>query len=573
VLSSLVCITHSWSFSIAASAFIFAAVSGDLGASTDSADFMDSVRQQAFAFMALGAVILLSMTMQSFLAEMAAAEMSLALKYDWFRALLRQDLAYYDSVDVSGQGTMITINANKYRKGVGKKLSLGIQFLVTFVGSLAYSLYSSWHVTLVIVAIGPLFMFAGLFVVKMNTSATARSTASYAKAGSIVQSSVSGIRTVLSLNAVDIMIEKFNAATKEAYEGAVSQVGMVGLANGSIMASMLLAYFVVLLFGAFLLYDQVRDDGCDPSGNVDDNETCKPSGLGVFGALLGMTFGASILPQASATIEWLVNARVACYPAFAVMRRVTHSGMNEAENGQVPAELDQNGQALPPYTIDSSSDEGLQPTTIHGELEFRGVSFRYPARPDVQVLRNFSLKLEAGKSIALVGFSGSGKSTVVQLIERFYDPTTGSVTLDGVDLRQLNIKWLRQSIALVQQEPKLFECSIRKNIALGLPGASDKDVESAARMANAHDFIVSFPKGYDTEVGALGDQLSGGQRQRICIARSLIKKPKILLLDESTSALDSESEATVQEALEELMKTKSMTTLGTSVCVYKATCS
>lgn len=129
-------------------------------------------------------------------------------------------------------------------------------------------------------------------------------------------------------------------------------------------------------------------------------------------------------------------------------------------------------------------------------------------------------------------------------------------------MRDLNIKWLRQHIALVQQEPKLFECSIRENIALGAPGATTEQIEKAARMANAHDFISAFPNGYDTEVGALGDQLSGGQRQRISIARCLVKDPKILLLDEATSALDSQSEVIVQEALDELIKNKSMTTFG-----------
>lgn len=120
-----------------------------------------------------------------------------------------------------------------------------------------------------------------------------------------------------------------------------------------------------------------------------------------------------------------------------------------------------------------------------------------------------------------------GKSTGIQLIARFYDPISGSVTMDGNDLRDLNVKWLRQQIALVQQEPKLFEMTVRQNIALGAPGATDEEIEEAARMANAHDFIIAFPKGYDTEVGALGDQISGGQRQRICIARCLVSRPKV----------------------------------------------
>jgi ATP-binding cassette subfamily B (MDR/TAP) protein 1 len=153
------------------------------------------------------------------------------------------------------------------------------------------------------------------------------------------------------------------------------------------------------------------------------------------------------------------------------------------------------------------------------------------------------------------------KSTSAQLIERFYDPFVGSVMFDGNNLTSLNVKWLRSQIGLVSQEPSLFACSIRENILYGKPGATQEEVEQAARSANAHDFIAAFPDGYDTQVGDKGAQLSGGQKQRIAFARVLIKQPKILLLDEATSALDSESEAIVQEALDELLQTGGRTTI------------
>lgn len=219
--------------------------------------------------------------------------------------------------------------------------------------------------------------------------------------------------------------------------------------------------------------------------------------------------------------------------------------------------------SLPQYQIDSSSKKGVKLSSVVGNLEFRNVNFSFPARPDASVLKNFSLKIEAGKTVALVGHSGSGKSTVVQLIERFYDPLSGSITLDGTDLKSLNVKWLREQIGMVLQEPKLFGKSIRDNISLGAPGVTQEKIEAAAKMANAHDFIMSFPKGYDTQVGDLGGQLSGGQKQRIAIARVLVKQPKIFLFDEATSALDSESEAAVQQALDQLMKLESTTTFGT----------
>jgi len=219
-------------------------------------------------------------------------------------------------------------------------------------------------------------------------------------------------------------------------------------------------------------------------------------------------------------------------------------------------------ESLPKYEIDSCSAIGQKPTSVEGRIEFKNVSFSFPARPEAQVLKKFNLTITAGKTVALVGPSGSGKSTVVQLIERFYDPTTGSITLDGVDLRNLNTRWLREQIGLVLQEPKLFGKSIRENISMGAPGVTNQQIVAAAKMANAHDFIMSFPLGYDTQVGDLGSQLSGGQKQRISIARILVKNPRLVLLDEATSALDSQSEKAVQQALDELMRLEGVTTFG-----------
>jgi ATP-binding cassette subfamily B (MDR/TAP) protein 1 len=360
------------------------------------------------------------------------------------------------------------------------------------------------------------------------------------------------------LNAVESVIAKFFAATQEAYDGAASQVFFVGLANGAVMGSFLLVYIPVTLYGAFLLYDNVRDSGCDPSGAVEGNESCDPSAVGVFGALMGITFAGGVLPQVASTLEAFTGARSACYPALVAMSRKTKSGEDEEDAAAIEEKsqaLQRRGSTapLPKYVIDSSSPDGLKPDGMEGNIEFHNVSFAYPTRTEVDVFDGFSLKVEAGKTVALCGPSGRGKSTTVQLIERFYDPKDGSITLDGIDLRALNVKWLRGHIGLVSQEPTLFATSIRANIELGLPGATQEQIEEAARKANAHDFIVSFPDGYDTQVGDQGMQLSGGQKQRVSIARVLIKKPKLILLDEPSSALDSESEALVQEALDKLM--------------------
>ena len=174
-------------------------------------------------------------------------------------------------------------------------------------------------------------------------------------------------------------------------------------------------------------------------------------------------------------------------------------------------------------------------------------------RPQVPVFHHFSLSVPQGKTLALVGESGSGKSTVIGLIERFYDPQGGRVMIDGIDIRSMDLTWLRSQIGLVSQEPSLFDGTIGENILYGRPGATQQEVEAAARAANAHDFICRLPEGYNTAIGERGMQLSGGQKQRVAIARAVLKNPKILLLDEATSALDAESERLVQDALEKLM--------------------
>ena len=166
-----------------------------------------------------------------------------------------------------------------------------------------------------------------------------------------------------------------------------------------------------------------------------------------------------------------------------------------------------------------------------------------------------------GETLAIVGPSGGGKSTIIQMIERFYDPLEGDVEYEGTNLKDVNIQWLRDQLGLVSQEPTLFNTTIGENIRYGLPGATQEEVEDAARKANAHDFIMEFPQGYDTEVGESSTQVSGGQKQRIAIARAILKKPKILLFDEATSALDSQSEAVVQQAITSLMETKNQTVI------------
>ncbi|KAL5717919.1 ABC-type xenobiotic transporter [Ranunculus cassubicifolius] len=232
-----------------------------------------------------------------------------------------------------------------------------------------------------------------------------------------------------------------------------------------------------------------------------------------------------------------------------------------AETGSMTQDLSKGTNALKAFLMilgrktrmDSDDPEGIKSEKINGEIVLKEVCFSYPARPKQIILMDLSIKIQAGKTVAFVGQSGCGKSTIIRLIERLYDPSKGSVEIDEIDIKSYNLRSLRSHIALVSQEPTLFAGTIHENIVYGKENATEAEITDAATLANAHEFISSMKDGYKTYCGERGVQLSGGQKQRIALARAILKSPAILLLDEATSALDSRSENLVQDALDKMM--------------------
>jgi len=211
--------------------------------------------------------------------------------------------------------------------------------------------------------------------------------------------------------------------------------------------------------------------------------------------------------------------------------------------------------------IDSSTRDGDRPDFPHGFISFKKTKFSYPVRENEVILNEFSCEIKGGDTVALVGTSGSGKSTIMWLLLHLYDLQSGQIEIDGADIKRINVKYLRDHIGLVSQEPTLFDATIKENVRYGKSLASDEEVVKACKAANIHDWIMTQPRQYETPVGTKGAQLSGGQKQRIAIARALVRDPKILLLDEATSALDSENERIVQAALDKLMADRGRTTI------------
>ncbi|XP_064410147.1 ATP-dependent translocase ABCB1-like [Latimeria chalumnae] len=357
-------------------------------------------------------------------------------------------------------------------------------------------------------AVTPLLVIAAAVLSKLMAALTSKELLAYGKAGAIAEEVLTAIRTVVAFNGQQKAVAKYEESLKIARDVGMKKALATNLALGVTQFIIFGTYALVFWYGTKLAVEEPENYSI---GTV----------LIIFFSVL---IGAFSLGQAAPNIESISNARGAAYEVYKIINQ--------------------------PRSIDSSSKEGHKPDSLKGNVEFKNIHFSYPSRPDVKILKGLNLKVESGKTIALVGSSGCGKSTTIQLLQRFYDPLEGEVTVDGHDIRALNVNWLREHIGVVSQEPVLFATTIAENIRYGREDVANQEIEQAAKEANAYDFISKLPDKFNTMVGERGAQLSGGQKQRIAIARALVRNPKILLLDEATSALDTQSESIVQAALD-----------------------
>ncbi|KAH1571385.1 hypothetical protein KXW39_009270 [Aspergillus fumigatus] len=479
-------------------------------------NFMSAVRTSALYFIYIGVIRLLATYLYAALFTYVAYHLTRNIRRNYLRAAFSQEISYYDQGTSGSISQQATTNGNLIQSGIAEKLGIVIQAVSTFVAALVIAFVTQWKLTLILIFMVPTLLIVVGTAGGIDAMIETKILQIHAQAGSYAESVLGGVRTVQAFSLRPRVIAKFDSYLQEAYSQGMRKNKLYGIVFGG-------QYFVVHAGMGLAFWQGIA---MLDRGEIADLGT-------VFVVLFSIIMAATTVMQIAPHMVAFSRAATAASELFSLIDR--HSEINPFD------------------------DSGAKPENPTGSIELHGVNFRYPSRPDVAVLEDFTLHIPAGKVTALVGPSGSGKSTIIGLLERWYSPCSGSISLDGKDISHLNLKWLRTN------EPVLFNASVFDNIANGLVGtpwetASHDDqmklVQEAAKLAFAHDFIENLPQGYHTRIGERGGLLSGGQRQRIAIARSVISGPKILLLDEATSALDPHAEATVQKALDHAMQNR-----------------
>ena len=460
----------------------------------------------------LGLFFALSLSMiagniRYYLFTLSGERIVLKLREQLYRSILKQEVAFFDFNRTGELMSRLSSDCTTLQNTVSVNISQGLRNFAQVVGGFAFMFYTSWKLSAVLLVIIPPVAGMAFFFGRRIRALSKEFQATLADSSIVAEETISGLRTVKSFVNEANEVDRYHSALGGALSTARRRIRVVAEFMTFAMVLGVSAICFVLWFGGRQVI----------TGSLTSGELVQfllylfvvAIGVGSLGSLWGDLMAGV---GASHRIFEIIERE----PAFA--------------------------------------DSGRQLPHVKGEVEFSHVKFSYPTRPDFEVLTDLSFKIAAGQVVALVGMSGSGKSTIASLIPRFYDPTSGQIRFDGEPITELQASWLREQIGIVSQEPILISSTIEENIRYGRPHATDAEVREAARQANTLEFIERFPDGFKTRVGERGVQLSGGQKQRVAIARALLKNPKLLILDEATSNLDTASENLVQDALKSLMQ-------------------
>lgn len=433
--------------------------------------------------------------------------MACEIRRDLFEKILIQDIEFFDANRTGELVNRLTTDVQDFKSSFKQTISQGLRSIAQLIGgSISLFIISPQLATIALISVPTAVLF-GSFLGKSLRELSRKSQAQTEKATNVCQEALGNIRTVRSCAAEHIELMFFDVESQES--ARLSQQLGTGIALFQALTNMFLNCMVL---GTLYLGGHLMSSNSITAGQL-------------MAFLVASQGVQRSLSQGSILMGNVIRGMTAGSRVFEYL-------------------------AIEPK-VDLVAGSIISDEDLKGEIRFEGVTFAYPSRPDQVVLKDFNLTLKEGQTVALVGSSGSGKSTVAALLERFYEPLNGAIYIDGVNLQEISPIWLRNEvIGYIDQQPILFGCSIKENIKYGRQSASDDEILEAAKQSQSHDFIESLPEKYQTNVGERGAQLSGGQRQRIAIARALLKEPVILILDEATSALDAGSEAEVQKALD-----------------------
>ncbi|CAD5220372.1 unnamed protein product [Bursaphelenchus okinawaensis] len=472
--------------------------------------FEDAAMNRIWISVYMGIALFCSATIQVNCFLTACENMMGRIRRKFFYAILRQDMAWYDRNNSGTLATKLFDDLERMREGTGDKVALFIQYTAQFLGGFVVAFTYDWFLTLIMTLLAPLLCVSGAFLAILMGRSAANEAAKYAKAGNIAEEALSSIRTVYAFNGQKTECERYESGLRDARWDGILRSIYIGTGFAFTFFVLFTSYFMSFWIGTNLVIDY----GMNPGVMIT-----------VFFAVM---MGSMAMGQAAPQFAVIGTAQGTAASIYEVIDRITQ------------IEQKQGGKVI----------KGMS-----GHITINNVCFSYPSRPEIRVLDHVSLEIKPGEVVALVGASGSGKSTLCSLLLRYYDVTSGNIKIDDELITDLDVQFLRHSIGIVSQEPVLFNMTIKENIQCGSDEElTDEQIREACRQANVAKFVDALPLGYKTCVGERGVQLSGGQKQRIAIARALVRQPKVLLLDESTSALDAESESKVQEALDKASK-------------------